>query len=341
MEYSKVKFGEKEAYVFDLIMHESEDWLRDNLLDKLEASERWMFDVKTALSPATNIEIDANDFMKILEPYMEEPFFKTQLVLDKCEKLKESISDFNEKVKVHYSHDKYMGLPFFGEGNKGSEITWYPSIDNITDSLRTACSYFKQKFKKGKCTKEELDSAEHVKKDIIPVIKEKFKKIMDDYAMTFHVYVAAIFEWIDTYKKLLAAYDDFCKEVHPTTELTFGKHRGKNMRYVIIHDLSYAEWLLETKPEFEITKDDLKLFIEKTGYDPYENQLKNDRSDDTFAKLLSFFEDNNFFFSSALFQTSEKPDVDVLEQLGRLFPHVSCKVEKDDVGDYYFRCTWL
>lgn len=327
----KVEYNGKQVFVFDLIVKDPE-WVRYNILDTLTPAEISFYNVYHTPEPVAQIEINADDFIGILNSYLSEAACSELSIEELCDNIASDVKEYNRRLKSwHNSFDYSRPYWYLNcDANKPLVPTIY-SVESLVSKLRTKLQYISQKYKKGKVSEETYQSILRFR-DNLNEIKNSINEKLIEYGSMLQSYFTEWEAWNNEWNNLQKTLEKFREECHFRGVMGFGRYYNKSISYVIRKDINYIKWALKNKPDFILRGDDLEEFIEKTGCDPYASSANTTYpSDETIVNIASLLGESGCKLDSVVFRTSYLPDTKALMSLTEKYPSLRYNItSKED-----------
>lgn len=329
----KVEYNGKQVFVFDLIVKDPE-WVYHNILDTLTPAEIRFYNVYHTPEPVAQININADDFINILNPYLSEPVCSELPIAGLCDNIISDIKDYNQRLKSwHKSHGYGYAFPLWNLklDPKSPLVPSIHSIESLVSNLRSKLQYIQQRYKKGKVSEEIYQSMLRFR-DNLNEISNSINEKLIEYGSALQPYFTEWEKWKTNWDELQKTWEKFRETCHYKGYMGFGKYYNKSISYVIRKDINYIKWALKNKPDFILRGDDLEEFIEKAGYDPYASADHTTYpSDETIVDLASILRDSGCELDSVVFKTSYLPDTKALLSLTEKYPSLRYNItSKED-----------
>lgn len=316
----KVEYNGKRVFVFDLIVKDPE-WVCHNILDSLTPAEVSFYNAYRKPEPVAQIEINADDFTNIINPYLSEAVCSELPIAALCDNMVSDINEYNRRLKSW--HKSYgFSRPYWYLNCDASKPLVPPlyNVERFASNLRTKLQYIQQKYKKGKVSEEIYQSMLRFR-DNLNEISNLINKKLIEYGSTLQPYFTEWEEWNNEWNSVQNILEEFRKNCHYRGIMGFGKYYNKSISYVIRKDINYIKWALKNKPDFILRGDDLEEFIEKEGYNPYANSAYTTYpSNETIVDLASLLGDSCCELNSVVFKTSYLPNTKTLLSLTEKYP---------------------
>lgn len=318
----KVEYNGKQVFVFDLIVKDPE-WVYHNILDTLTPAEIRFYNVYHTPEPVAQININADDFINILNPYLSEPVCSELPIAGLCDNIISDIKDYNQRLKSwHKSHGYGYAFPLWNLklDPKSPLVPSIHSIESLVSNLRSKLQYIQQRYKKGKVSEEIYQSMLRFR-DNLNEISNSINEKLIEYGSALQPYFTEWEKWKTNWDELQKTWEKFRETCHYKGYMGFGKYYNKSISYVIRKDINYIKWALKNKPDFILRGDDLEEFIEKAGYDPYTSADHTTYpSNETIVNITSLLGESGCELDSIVFKVSNLPDTKVLMSLTEKYP---------------------
>lgn len=327
----KVEYNGKRVFVLDLIVKDPK-WVCHNILDTLTPAEINFYNVYHAPEPVPQIEINADDFINILNPYLSEAVSSELHIDTLCDSIINDVDEYNRRTKswhklYGYSHpywdlDRVANNPL---------VPCLHTVESLVNKLEAKFQYIRQKYKKGKVDEETYQSLSRFRENLNK-INDSINEKLIEYGVALRPYFMEWAKWKINWDELQKTWEKFRETCHYNGYMGFGKYHNKSISYVIRKDINYIKWALKNKSDFILRGDDLEEFIEKAGYDPYASTDHTTYpSDETIVDLASILRDSGCELDSVVFKTSYLPDTKALLSLTEKYPSLRYNItSKED-----------
>ena len=316
----KVEYNGKQVFVFDLIIKDPE-WVYRNILDTLTPAEISFFNAYRKPEPAAQIEINADDFINILSPYLSEVVFSELHIDTLCDSIVSDVNEYNRRSKSWYKSYGYA-RPYWNLDRAANNplVPCLHTVESLVHKLEAKFQYIRQKYKKSKIDEETYQSILRFR-DNLNKINDSIREKLIEYGVTLRPYFMEWENWKNNWDNLQKSLEKFRETCHYKGYMEFGKYYNKSINYVIRKDINYIKWALKNKPDFILRGDDLEEFIKKAGYDPYVNSANIIYpSNEAIVNIASLLGASDCELDSIVFKVSNLPATKVLVSLTEKYP---------------------
>jgi len=327
----KVGYNGKQVFVFDLIVKDPE-WVCQNIIDTLTPAEISFYNVYHTPEPVAQIEINADDFINILNPYLSKDVCSELHIETLCDSIVNDVDEYNRRSKSWHKSYGYS-RPYWDLDRVANNplVPCLHTVESLVHKLEAKFQYIRQKYKKGKVGEETYQLLLRFR-DNLNKINDSINDKLIEYGVTLRPYFMEWAKWKINWDELQKTWEKFRETCHYKGYMGFGKYYNKSISYVISKDINYIKWALKNKPDFILRGDDLEEFIEKAGYDPYASADHTTYpSNETIVNITSLLRESGCELDSVVFRTSYLPDTKALMSLTEKYPSLRYNItSKDD-----------